>query len=138
MNLKRGLTELWSGSASVHPTQDRKYDAAKLSPVACWLLLSVLLTGCGNETMTLEEAKHQHYAVRVENVDFNVPLLYHPLEGSRVKGWTPPKPERETIDAIRIVALLPDLDFYNEKTAKEFKVLGYGKKSAHLNEPLPG
>lgn len=78
--------------------------------------------------MTLEEAKHLHYAVRVENVDFNVPLLYHPLEGLRVKGWAPPKPERETVDAIRIVALLPDLDFYNEKTAKEFKVLGYGKK----------
>lgn len=91
-------------------------------------LIIFLLTSCGNNTMTLEEAKNQYYPVRVENVDFNVPLLYHPLEGSLVNGWAPPNQERETIDAIRIAALLPDMDFYNERTANEFKVLGNGKK----------
>jgi len=78
--------------------------------------------------LTLEQAKNQYYAVRVEDVEFNVPVLYHPLEGSLQKGWAPPDPERETIDTIRIAALLPDMDYYNEHTANEFKVKGHGKK----------
>jgi hypothetical protein len=92
------------------------------------IVLVFLLTGCGDELLTLEQAKNQHYAVRVENIDFNVPLLYHPLQSHLDKGWKPPQAERETIDAIRIMALLPDMDDYNEKTANEFKVLGNGKK----------
>ncbi|MFI3135186.1 MAG: hypothetical protein QX197_00250 [Methylococcaceae bacterium] len=100
---------------------------------ARWLLrltalIAFLLHGCGNDLIPLEEAKNKHYAIRVENVDFDLPLLYHPLEGSREKGWEPPSSKRETVDAIKIVALLPDMDFYNEKTANEFKKLGYGKK----------
>jgi hypothetical protein len=86
-----------------------------------------LLTGCGNEVMTLEEAKHQKYAVRIENIDFDVPLLYNPPNHAHGKGWAPPDPGRNTIDAIRIVALLPDMDYYNEKTASEFMKPGYGK-----------
>jgi hypothetical protein len=104
-----------------------------LPPITLYgALITFLLSGCGNELMTFEEAKNQKYAVRVENVDFDVPLLYHPLEGSLDKGWEPPNPERETIDAIRVVALLPNLDFYNEKTANEFKKRGWGKKVSIL------
>ena len=91
-------------------------------------LIAFLLHGCGNDLLTLEEAKNKTYAIRVENVDFDLPLLYHPLEGSREKGWEPPNSKRETVDVIKIVALLPDMDFYNEKTANEFKKLGWGKK----------
>ncbi|WGS87961.1 hypothetical protein [Methylomonas sp. UP202] len=94
----------------------------------CIPYLVFLLTGCGDEFLTLEQAKNQHYAVRVENVDFNVPLLYHPLESHLDTGWEPPQSERETIDAIRIKALLPDMEMYNEKTANEFKTPGWGRK----------
>jgi hypothetical protein len=94
----------------------------------CGFLIVMLLTGCGNDVMTLQQAKNQHYAVRVENVDFDVPLLYHPHDHAHGKGWTPPDTGRKTIDAIRIVALLPDMDFYNEKTASEFMEPGNGKK----------
>lgn len=93
-----------------------------------FLLMIILLTGCRNDIMTIEEARHLYYAVRVENIDFNVPVLYHPLESSLDKVWEAPKPRRETIDAIRIMALLPDMDYYNESTANEFKKLGWGKK----------
>jgi hypothetical protein len=93
----------------------------------CGFSIVMLLTGCGNDVMTFEQAKNQHYAVRVENVDFDVPLLYNPPNSTHGKGWAPPDPGRNTIDAIRIVALLPDMDYYNEKTANEFKKRGYGK-----------
>lgn len=88
----------------------------------------ILLTGCGNKPMNLEEAKHEKYLVRVENVDFDVPVLYHPSDYAHGRGWARPNPRRETIDAIRIVALLPDMDYYHEKTASEFKKPGYGRK----------
>jgi hypothetical protein len=93
----------------------------------CGFLITLLLTGCGNEVMTLAEAKHQKYAVRVENVDFDVPLLYHRPSHPHRDEWAAPAAGRKTIDAIRIVALLPDMDYYNEKTASEFKKRGYGK-----------
>lgn len=92
------------------------------------LCLAFLLAGCGDEFLTLEQARDQHYAVRVENVEFNVPLLYHPLESHLDTGWEPPQAERETIDAIRIKALLPDMEMYNEKTANEFKTPGLRRK----------
>ncbi len=102
------------------------------SPLRKWTrripYLVFLLTGCGDEFLTLEQARSQHYAVRVETVDFNVPLLYHPLESRLDKGWEPPQAERETIDAIRIKALLPDMEMYNEKTANEFKTPGLRRK----------
>lgn len=77
--------------------------------------------------MTLEEAKQQKYAVRMENIDFDIPLLYNPPNLAHGKGWAPPDPGRNTIDVIRIRALLPDMDYYNEKTASEFMKPGYGK-----------
>lgn len=97
------------------------------SKCLCGLLMSFQLTSCGNETMTFEEAKQQKYAVRVENVDFDIPVLYRHGDYAHSKGWAAPSPERETIDAIRIVALLPDMDYYNEKTASEFMKPGHGK-----------
>ncbi|WP_150049250.1 MULTISPECIES: hypothetical protein [Methylomonas] len=94
----------------------------------CVACLCLLLAGCGEELLNMEQARNRHYAVRVENVDFDVPLLYHPLEGRFDKGWEPPQTERETIDAIRIKALLPDMEMYNEKTANEFKTPGWSRK----------
>lgn len=98
-----------------------------LKGARCIPYLTFLLIGCGNEAMTLEEAKHQHYAVRVENIDFDVPLLYNPPNHAHGKGWALPDPGRNAIDALRIRALLPDMDYYNEKTASEFRKPGYGK-----------
>lgn len=77
--------------------------------------------------LTTQEAKLQKHTFRLGGVDFDIPMLYDPDNQDYGVKWMTPNPKRETIDAIRVTALLPDMDYFNEKTAIEFTKLGYGK-----------
>ena len=82
--------------------------------------------------MTLNELKELKFKVTVEGVNFDVPVLYH-YNDVYLGTWPTPTDDelegkRKKVDVLRFKALLPDLAPYNENNAKEFEVLGHGKK----------
>ncbi|PPC89999.1 MAG: hypothetical protein CTY34_09330, partial [Methylobacter sp.] len=114
MSFKQRLTQIFS--------------LIEFKPTYTLIAIFLFLPGCDADLITLQEAKGKKYLERVENVDFDVPVLYHPITSEKQKEkWIAPSLERTTFDAIRIKALLPDMDYYHEKNAKDFKVRGWGK-----------
>jgi len=83
--------------------------------------------------LSIEEAKHLKYYVTVENVNFDVPVLYtyynYKTTGRR---WIRPTQgeidgtSRREVDHINVEVLLPNMAPYKESNAAEFDTLGRG------------
>ena len=103
----------------------------------CVLLTTVVIAGCGpapNRSLTLEEAKVLKYRVTVNGVAFDIPVNYSHAEYAMFKRWPSPTKEelegrvRRKVDVIKMVVLMPDMEPYTERNAKEFDRHDWGDK----------
>ncbi len=107
------------------------------------ILYTLISLGCSNEgpsnnpgkaPLTIEEAKQLKYRITLENVYFDIPVLYNYTVYSISGGWPRPSQgeidgtSRRKVDSFMVEVLLPDMAVYDKSNATEFDVLGHGNR----------
>lgn len=114
-----------------------KYILLGISISTIIYILSAIVLDSGPEPekgLTVEEASHLKYRVRLENINFDIPVLYNYTTYSISGRWPRPTQgelddrSRRKVNNIWIEVLLPDMDIYDKSNAAEFEVLGHGKR----------
>jgi len=84
--------------------------------------------------MSVKDLKDQSFKVRIDDVSFDVPVLYgYNAYDRRSKRWpTPTLAERSglrrSVDTLQFEALLPDMEPFSEANASYFAEPGHGRK----------